>query len=296
MTVRGLLQFLVAAVASVTLFAQTAPRLEFEVASIKPSASGGISQVRAGLHIDGSLVSCARFSINDYIGIAYKVRSYQISGPDWTASERFDINAKLPAGSQGKEIPEMLQTLLEDRFKMKFHRENKDFPVYGLVIGKGGLKMKESVPDPPVDPQDTKPRGGVNVAVSGEARGVNVDYGNGSSFSVGNNKFEGKKLPAPLIADVLARFTDRPVVNMTDLKGNYDFSLELTPEDFRAMMIRAAISSGITLPPQALQLLDTASGDSLLNAVEKLGLKLESLKAPIEVLVIDHIEKTPTDN
>jgi uncharacterized protein (TIGR03435 family) len=282
----------VGAIASVALIAQTTPRPEFEVASIKPSAPDPMYKVRAGLHIDGSQVSCVKFSINDYIGMAYQVRSYQISGPDWTASERFDINAKLPAGSTGKEIPAMLKALLEDRFGMKTHREKRDAPVYGLVIGKGGLKMKESAPDP----QAPDTQGGASVAVSGEARGVNVNYGNGSYFTVGDNKFEGKKLRASLIADVLARFTDRPVVDMTDLKGNYDFLLELTPDDFRAMMVRAAISAGVTLPPQALQILDTASGDSLFNSVEKLGLKLESRKAPLDLLVIDHIEKTPTDN
>jgi uncharacterized protein (TIGR03435 family) len=94
----------------------------------------------------------------------------------------------------------------------------------------------------------------------------------------------------------MARFTDRPVVDMTALKGHYDFALELSPEDFGAMGIRAAIAAGVALPPQALQAAEAASGDSLFNAVEKLGLKLESRKAPVEVLVIDHAEKTPTEN
>jgi len=83
---------------------------------------------------------------------------------------------------------------------------------------------------------------------------------------------------------------------MTDLKGIYDFVLEFTPEDFRAMQIRAAIAAGVSLPPQALQLAESASGDSLFTSVEKLGLKLDSRKAPMEVLVIDHAEKTPTEN
>ena len=96
------------------------------------------------------------------------------------------------------------------------------------------------------------------------------------------------------MVDVLARFTDRPVIDMTNLKGIYDFVLDFSPEDFRAMGIRAAIASGATIPPQVLQQVESASGDSLFNAVEKLGLKLDSRKAPIEVLVIDHAERTPT--
>ena len=85
-------------------------------------------------------------------------------------------------------------------------------------------------------------------------------------------------------------------VDMTNLKGNYDFVLELSPEDFRAMGIRSAISAGVALPPQAIQMAEAASGDSLSNAMQKLGLKLESRKAPLEVIVIDHAEKTPSDN
>ena len=103
-------------------------------------------------------------------------------------------------------------------------------------------------------------------------------------------------MTAPAIADVLARFMDRPVVNRTNLKGEYDFLLELSHEDYRAMLIRSAIGAGVALPPRDLQLAAAASNDSLFNAMEKLGLRLESSKAPLDVLVIDHIEKMPTEN
>jgi uncharacterized protein (TIGR03435 family) len=98
------------------------------------------------------------------------------------------------------------------------------------------------------------------------------------------------------LAPMLSAFMDRPVVDMTDLKGNYDFVLELSPEDFRAMGIRSAIAAGVALPPQAIQMAEAASGDSLTNALQKVGLKLDSRKAPLEVLVIDHAEKTPSEN
>jgi uncharacterized protein (TIGR03435 family) len=111
-----------------------------------------------------------------------------------------------------------------------------------------------------------------------------------------DNKFTARKLPMASFAEVLARFEDRPVVNMTGLTGRYDFDLEFTQEDYMAMLIRSAIAAGVTLPPEALRMLSGSSGDSLLNALEKLGLKLENRKAPLEVLVIDHIEKAPTEN
>lgn len=283
---------------AVVAFGQTAPtRPEFEVASIKPSASAGVDRVRVGVHIDGSQVSVASLSLKEYIAIAYRVKNYQISGPDWISSERFDIAAKLPTGGAAKDVPAMLQALIEDRFQMKMHRESKDFPVYAMVIGKDGVKMQESAPDSANDSQSAGPGGGgVNVAAAGERRGVSINYGHGSYFTFADDKLEGKKLTAPAIADVLARFMDRPVVNRTNLKGEYDFLLQLSHEDYRAMLIRSAIGAGVALPPRDLQLAAAASNDSLFSAMEKLGLKLESSKAPLEVLVVDHIEKMPTEN
>jgi len=301
MTIQAHGRRLLGALAAAALLGQAQappPRQEFEVASIKPSPSDLANQVRGGLHIDGAQVSCLRFSLNDYIGMAYKVKSYQISSPDWMASARFDITAKLPAADAARDIPKMFQALLEDRFQMKTHRESKDLPAYVLVLGKGGLKIQESPPDAAAntDHDGGTPRREVNISVSGQQGGATVNFGNGSYFTFANSRFEGRKLSAALMADVLARFTDRPIVDMTNLMDVYDFVLDLAPEDFRAMGIRAAIASGVALPPQILLQMESASGDSLFNAVEKLGLKLESRKAPIEVLVIDHAEKTPTDN
>jgi uncharacterized protein (TIGR03435 family) len=286
---------ILAALASAAMFAQTPPRLEFEVASIRPSEPilTPADAAKIGVHIDGARVNITKLSVSEYLTIAYKLKLHQISGPEWMASERFDINAKLPADSKGDQIPEMLQALMTDRFGMKFHREMRDFPVYALLVGKSGLKMKES-PDPPADAAGE--RKAFDLTTSASQNGTTINYGNGMYMTFGNNTFEGHKLPASAMADTLARFVDRPVVDMTELKGNYDFMLQFAPEDFRAMMLRAAIAAGVSLPPEALKLIDTANGDSLFTALETLGLKLDKRKAPIEVLVIDHIEKSPTDN
>ena len=121
---------------------------EFEVASIKPSAPGGQGQATAGLHIDGAMARYTALSLKLYLGMAYDLKNYQISAPDWMASVRWDITAKLPDGSDLKQIPAMLQALLRDRFQMKMHRETKELPVYALIAGKGGLNLKESPADP----------------------------------------------------------------------------------------------------------------------------------------------------
>lgn len=288
--------FFLAIFATAAAFGQgAAPRPEFEVASIKPSppaAPGG--HVDVGLHVDGAQVRCTWFSLADYIGMAYEVRHYQITGPSWLASERFDIAAKVPSGER-EHIRLMLQALLSDRFHMKMHREKKELPVYALTVGKTGPKLKES----PVDAAAraaAEPPGEANVGATGGPGGVSVNMGGGSSFSFANNQFEAKKVTMASFADTLARFMDRPVVDLTDLKAAYDFTLDITAEDYRAMLIRSAIAAGVQLPPEALRALDMSSGDSLYSAIEKLGLKLEPRKTAVDVLVIDHMEKLPTEN
>ena len=98
------------------------------------------------------------------------------------------------------------------------------------------------------------------------------------------------------MADTLARFTDRPVMDMTNLADHYDFALELTPQDFHAMRIRSAIAAGVAITPLAVLQVKAASGDSLFAAVAKLGLKLEPPEAPVELVVIDHVEKLAAGN
>jgi uncharacterized protein (TIGR03435 family) len=273
------------------LLAQTAPvRPEFEVASIKPTTTAPLgAQVHVGVQIDGAQVHCTYLSVRDYIRIAYKVKEYQVAGPDWLASDRYDIHAKLPAGATREQVPEMLQTLLEERFQIKMHRDSKEFPVYGVVVGKGGLKLKES----PLDPET---QAGVNVTATGGARGTTLTFGRGAYFTLADNRFEARKLTMAQLADSLGRFVERPVVDMTELKGTYDLTLEFTPEEYRVLLIRTALSAGVALPPEVMRFLEGASDESLFKGLQAMGLKLESRKAPLEVLVIDSASKTPIEN
>jgi uncharacterized protein (TIGR03435 family) len=99
-----------------------------------------------------------------------------------------------------------------------------------------------------------------------------------------------------LFSDTLSRYMDRPVVDVTGLKGRYDFILNLSPEDFRSMYLRSAISAGVPVPPGLLRMLGGTSFDSLHTALQKIGLRLQSGKALLDVLVIDSIQRKPTDN
>jgi uncharacterized protein (TIGR03435 family) len=279
--------FLVSAVS-----AQTVPA--FEVASIRPaSGQTGDLSVTLGIRIDGAQIH-GRMALKDYIGIAYRLKNYQISGPDWLGSERFDIAATIPYGASSQQIPEMIQGLLAERFQLKTHRDKKDFPVYALVVAKGGLKISESAPDSDLDkPSQQEP---IEASGTGSGQGVSVNLGRGASYTFANNRFEGKKLTMAVLASSLDQFLDRPVVDLTNLKGSYDFAFDITEEDYRNMLIRAGVNRGLTLPPEALRLLDTGSPVSFFRAAEKLGLKLDVRKVPLDLLVIDEIRKTPTEN
>jgi uncharacterized protein (TIGR03435 family) len=281
-----LLPALLAAVA----FGQPPARPEFEVASIRASAAPAAGRADVGVHIDGAQVRFTYLSLRDYLQSAYAVKDMQIVGPEWLASARFDIAAKVPPGA-ARQIPEMLQVLLADRFQVKVHRDTREFPVYGLVVARNGLQMQEA---PAGDTGD--PPGSVNVTATGTQGGVSVNLGKGSSFTFGNNRFEGKKLTMANIAETFTRFLDRPVIDMTGLPGRYDFTLEVSPEDYRAIMVRSALNAGVSLPPEALRALDASSGDSVINAAEKLGLKLDPRKTKMDVIVVDSAAKTPTEN
>jgi len=266
-------------------------RPEFEVASIRPSSELP-AQVDVGVHVSGSQVRITGMSLRDYIRIAYRVSPRQVSGPDWIAEERFDVAAKLPEGASGSQVPEMLQALLADRFQLKFHREAQELPVFALAIAKSGSKLQSAAsPDTAAD----RPAN-LNVEASGSTAGINIDLDGGSFLSLANNRLEIRKMTMTVLASMLTRFVDRTVVDTTALKGSYDLTLDLAPEDYTAMLIHAAVNGGVVLSPRAQRALDFASNDPLSNPLQKYGLALESRKAPLDVIVVDSMQKAPTEN
>jgi uncharacterized protein (TIGR03435 family) len=263
-----------------------APRSEFEVASVKPSAQlTPDAGLNIGVHIDGAMVRCTYLSLLNYLNMAYDVKDYQIIGPDWMASEHFDIVAKRPDGVEGeKALRGMMASLLEDRFKITMHRETRDLPAYALVVGKGGLKIKELPPDPDAD--NSK----VDVSVTGGGRGgTTINLGGGSYLSYNMNTMTAKKVTFPSIMDSLSKFLDRPVVDMTGLTGRYDFTLDYSAAELRNL-VRASGADASMIPDFG----DPAI--SIFTSVETLGLKLEPRKTPVPAIIIDSVQKTPTAN
>lgn len=260
-------------------FGQSAGALRFEVASIKPVSPDGRYMVR--MRVDAGRLDITNFTLKALIRNACEVQAFQISGPDWMASTHFDIAANLPAGTTRSQVPEMLRALLAERFKMKIHRETRELPVYALVVGKNGPRMKEAevapdAPGPAAGRQSPVPEGG---SVAGVDCGATNETPAAAGWMInkGPNHVEGHAMNMVSLANTLAFTLGYRVIDQTGLKGNYDFDLDYAPEE------------GQRTPETIVA--------SLLNAVQsQLGLKLEGRKGPVELIVVDHIEKTPTEN
>ena len=246
-----------------------------------------------GRQIDSAQVRFTQTSLRDFIRIAWAVRDYQIEAPSWLASARFNVSAKLPEACTQKQVPEMLQALLAERFALKVHRGSKDLPVYALVVRGDNLKIKESPGEQPDEHGANLPEQ-VRLA-GGGGRGGIVDYGGGSYFALPHYRMEGRKLAMNVFAALLGAMADRPVIDQTGLSGRYDFDLELTEDDYDAITIRAAISIGEAQSPKDLQQL-AAVGDPLPRVLRSLGLDLKPGKGRVEVLIVDDVRKDPREN
>jgi uncharacterized protein (TIGR03435 family) len=264
--------------------------LGFEVAVLRPVQIGG-SEISVGLRTQGEQVRIGAYTLREYVAIAYRVRPYQVSGPDWITEDRFDLQAKIPAGGTADQVPQMLQRLLNERFGLKMHRDKREMPVHALVRGSSAPRLKEN-PFPDGMPSGAPP----NVAVSGTAAGVVGNYGNGTTYAFSSDgKFVATRMTMALLTGTLERLGDRPMLDMTELRSAYDFSFEVGPQDYQALMIRSAVNAGVPIAPQARTFMESA-GNPLVAAVEQIGLKLEPRRAPIDVMVIDDARRTPTDN
>jgi uncharacterized protein (TIGR03435 family) len=280
-----------------TAFAQgvgaagSAARAEFEVASLRPTPPSDVHGLSLGFRMDSAGMHIGGLTLREIVATAYRVKTYQVRGPDWAETERFDINATLPANSNADQIPEMLQALLAKRFGLALHREKKEMPVYALVIGKPPLRVQEV----PQDPAAGATTGLMNGTLSGGPAGIYRDFGNGSSYSFVAGKFEGKKLKAAAFAIELERYADRPIVDLTELKGVYDVRFDVIPEDYQALLRRAAVNSGMVVPAQMMRAIDTET-NPLPQAIEQLGLKLDARRMSVDLLLIDQARRTPAEN
>jgi len=262
----------------------------FEVASIKPSAETG-NRVMIGISPGGRYTASA-VNVKFLIQQAYDVRDYQIQGgPNWLASARFDIVAKAETPQLDREkLKPLLQSLLAERFNLQIHRETRELPTYALVVGGPKLQKSEMQTDEPeVEPAPkAAPSGAPGVA--GRATDDVVRGGprtRGAQIRIGRGQVNAQMISLSELAGLLAQQLGRPVKDKTGIEGKFDFKLEWTPDE----AMRGGVPAGEGAPREGSPAGD-ASGPSIFTALqEQLGLKLESDKGPVEILVIDRIEK-----
>jgi uncharacterized protein (TIGR03435 family) len=294
----------------------------FEVAAIKPSgdimaAVSAGKMPHVGMKVDDQRVDIGYFTLAQLIAYAYKVKGYQITGPDWMKSAHWDIEATLPEGANKDQIPEMMQALLADRFKLVIHHDTKDMPVLALEVGKNGVKMSPSPPDPPATEKPDDKDGTLIDTGNGQMRVKTTGrVGEGGSTQIsggpaGNVKvsvdngmmhMESSKMTMEIFSQQMTGFLGQPVIDKTGLKGTFVVAVDISVDDLQAM----ARSQGIAFagagptPAQAnssaVPTASDPSGGSVYASIEKLGLKLNKEKLPVDMIVVDHLEKVPTEN
>lgn len=278
---------------------QQAGTIAFEVASIKPAEPMPMGKMRIGMNVDGGMLRYSNVSLKECIRSAYRVKDFQVQGPDWLESARFDIVAKLPDGSTQDQVPEMLQNLLAERFKLALHRDSKEHAIYALVAAKGGPKLKPAeIPAGNWSRPDEAPERGAKM---GHSEGPGGGRLRGGAIAMrmdpAGMHLRAASMTLANLAEAISRFCERPVVDMTGVQGQYDFDLAFSPETVRGMpggrmMMAPPPGGGESQHSDA----PSEPAASIFDAVQSYGLKLEPRKAPLEMLVIDRIEKTPTAN
>jgi uncharacterized protein (TIGR03435 family) len=256
--------------------------LKFEAASIKPATPLGPVGMRADRKggpgtTDPGLYRCQNCPLSWVVTEAYSVLPFEFFGPDWLQTVRFDFSAKLPEGTTKDAFRAMLQNLLAERFKLAVHREKRPMQVYELTVAKNGPKFHEGVSKDA--PQDEGPSG--RLQRDGDGFPI-LPPGTTMAIASGHARLRSDNQTMAWFVEMLSGQLSSPVIDATDLKGKYDFVV--------SWAFGGSNSSG------SPDLLDPP-GPALIAAVQaQLGLKLEQKKGRAEVLVVDHIEKVPTEN
>ena len=247
-------------VVGLTLCGQSGEAASFEVASIRPAAPGR----GGGLRVDGDRITISNASLKNLVWMAYSVKPYQVLNVD--GGERFDIAAVLPAGATRSDVPAFLRSLLADRFKLSAHVETKKSAGYALVVGKGGHKMQAVPPgtEPVID----------NRAGTG-----------------GRVKVEFVSTMATIAEKVLGGISDRPIADKTGLSGLYSGALDIELRSFVSGLLGDVLGPAAAANPQI-----EPSYDILSDASRQLGLRIENVELPEDMIVVDHVESLPTEN
>lgn len=229
----------------------------FDVATIKPSKPG---EEGSGYGLDGRHVTTENTSLDNLIGYAYDIHRKQIvNAPDWADSDKYDIAGvpDLPGEPNDQQSKRMFQKLLADRFQLRFHTEKRELPVYVLSVAKNGPKNLT---------RSASSQEGFSIPIGGTRGGVKMTVWNGTMTNFAIFGLQGAVV-------------DRPVVDRTGLTDRYDFALRWMPDESQ---FGGHMQFGSVKDPQP---------DLFTAMQQQLGLKLEPMKAPVDVLVIDAVQK-----
>jgi uncharacterized protein (TIGR03435 family) len=239
-------------------------------------------------------VNCEYANLRMLLAKAYGVKTQEVFGPEIIDSEHFNIVAKVPDGASKAQVPAMYRNMLVERFKLAAHRETREMPGYALTVAKGGLKIKAPEPQRNDAPAAERPAGGglptgkdgfPILSSSVLSSGLITLYRNGRA------RMQASSATLAALASAISAQLDRVVVDETGQPGSFAITLYWTP-DALEMGGRQRLGSMPESPQEA-----STPGANLLQAVEQqLGLKLVAKKVPREVVVVDHVEKVPTEN
>jgi uncharacterized protein (TIGR03435 family) len=263
-----------------TLPAQDA-RPHFEAAVIQPAgdlSDGFRTGKHIGTRIDNAQIDIGYATLLGLICTAYSVKAVDVLAPDWISTAYFNVRATFPAGATKSDVPEMLQSLLEERLKLVVRRTSEPQPVYALVVARTGAKLKPSTGDPPT-PLPAAPT--KNQLGNGPATGV---WRNGNStltLSDGLSHVETIGITMREFSESLGDLLHKQVFDQTGLEGKYDLAYELAWSD---------TSTALATPGAAVPF------TTLFDSLRKLGLALEPRRVPLARLVIDRVARTPTGN
>jgi uncharacterized protein (TIGR03435 family) len=279
----------------------------FEVATVKPSAYDPtkpetFNAAKHWIHAYKTRVTCGEMSVKDFVAAAYGVQQFQILGSGLMDTPLFDIEATFPKGATQDDVPKMLQALLKDRFKLAFHIEKKESETYALVVGKHGAKLVPSPPDLPESAPDAQVKteeGNVGEGAAKSSATKNKDgsstinMGKRGTMTIGFNMetmsthYEWSKISMEQLAGMLASCTGsggHKVVDLTGIKDEYQAAWDC-PTGISSPKSQSGGDASDALPS------DPAGGGVLAKSLDALGLKLEKRKVPMDIYVIDHVEK-----
>jgi uncharacterized protein (TIGR03435 family) len=284
--------------ASIALGQQPNPKLTFEVVSIKLAARQAMVRFQGSVDGGPGTPAPSRIRFTDVplsvlIMRAYDVQSFQVSGPSWMESQRFDIVAKVPGGATKEDARIMLGNLLADRFKLKLHKGSKEISIYELVVAKGGIKIKEAAQTAAASAE-----GAGEPTPRGKDGFLRTPHGQLGIQAMGNGRMrmQGDAVTMARLTDLLAMALGRPVVDKTGLTGAYDVTADFSPEGTGPGPKGPAPGEGGGNPAEAPRDSNDSAPTIFTALQEQLGLKLESRKGPVDLLVVESVEKAPAKN